>query len=163
MQVEKYLGNEDLLQEMSEKAYKKALEKYEPKKLFVQLLDVIYKQLNNIKIPTRKFKNYSDDEKLIRRGEIYYYLFFRGVYGGSLLISNNDYVEFLMMSVRDFKKAVDKKSKSGRCAPKVQSPRPRRFYRTPWRDRSKRPLHRVYQRRGDLVSMQRDIDRADRS
>jgi len=110
MQVEKYLGNEDLLQEMSEKAYKKALEKYEPKKLFVQLLDVIYKQLNNIKIPTRKFKNYSDDEKLIRRGEIYYYLFFRGVYGGSLLISDNDYVEFLMMSVRDFKKAVDKKS-----------------------------------------------------
>ena len=79
------------------------------KSSFVQLLDVIYKHLNNIKIPTRKFKNYSDDEKLIRRGEIYYYLFFRGVYGGSLLISDNDYVEFLLMSVRDFKKAVDKK------------------------------------------------------
>ena len=115
MQVEKYLGNEDLLQEMAEKAYKKALEKYEPKKLFVQLLDVIYKHLNNIKIPTRKFKNYSDDEKLIRRGEIYYYLFFRGVYGGSLLISDNDYVEFLLMSVRDFKKPLIKSQLPGHC------------------------------------------------
>ncbi|MBI5677225.1 MAG: glycosyltransferase family 1 protein [Planctomycetes bacterium] len=92
-QVKKYLANEELLQKMSERAYKKALEKYEPRKLFIQLLDVIYKQLSNNTISTRKFKGYSDDKKHIRRGEINYYLFFRGVKGGILLISNNNYVE----------------------------------------------------------------------
>lgn len=106
-QVKKYLENEDILQKMSERAYKKALEKYEPRKLFVQLLEVIYKQLSTNKISTRKFKGYSDDEKHIRRGEINYYLFFRGVKGGSLLISDNNYVEFLLKSIREFKKAVD--------------------------------------------------------
>ncbi len=108
-QVKKYLENEDILQKMSERAYKKALEKYEPRKLFIQLLDVIYKQLSNNTISTRKFKGYSDDKKHIRRGEINYYLFFRGVKGGILLISNNNYVEFLLKSIQEFKRAVDKK------------------------------------------------------
>jgi len=108
-QVKKYLANEELLQKMSERAYKKALEKYEPRKLFVQLLELIYKQLNTNKISTRKFKEYSDDKKHIRRGEINYYLFFRGVKGGILLISNHKYVEFLLKSIQEFKKAVDAK------------------------------------------------------
>lgn len=106
-QVKKYLENEDILQKMSDSAYKKALEKYEPRKLFIQLLDVIYKQLSNNTISTRKFKEYSDDKKHIRRGEINYYLFFRGIKGGILLISNNNYVEFLLKSIQEFKKAVD--------------------------------------------------------
>jgi len=106
-QVKKYLENEDLLQNMSERAYKKALEKYEPRKLFIELLEVIYTQLSKNKISTRKFKEYSDDEKFIRRGEIYYYLFFRGVKGGSLLLSDNNYVEYLMKSIQEFKKALD--------------------------------------------------------
>jgi tetratricopeptide (TPR) repeat protein len=109
VQVKKYLENEDLLQKMSERAYKKALEKYEPRKLFIELLEVIYKQLSNNTISTRKFKGYSDDKKHIRRGEINYYLFFRGVKGGILLISNNNYVEFLLKSIQEFKRAVDKK------------------------------------------------------
>lgn len=109
VQVKKYLENEDLLQNMSERAYKKSLEKYEPRKLFVQLLEVIYKQLSTNRISTRKFKEYSDDEKHIRRGEINYYLFFRGVKGGILLISNSNYVEFLLKSIQEFKRAVDKK------------------------------------------------------
>lgn len=102
-QVKKYLDNEELLQRMSEASYKKAIEEYEPRKLFKGLINLLYKLIENDSA-TRRFNMLSESERLIRRGEIYFFSFCRGVKGGSLL---NKYIDYLQKSIHEFKKSVE--------------------------------------------------------
>lgn len=102
-QVKKYLDDDELLQQMSERSYKKAMEEYEPRKLFKGLINLLYKLIENDSA-TRRFNTLSESERLIRRGEIYYFSFCRGVKGGSLL---NKYIDYLQKSIQEFKKSVE--------------------------------------------------------
>jgi len=99
-----YLENESLLQDMSEKIYAKVNETFESRKRFVELMRFV-DGLEKNKKPVRKSKDLSEEQKCVRRGEVYYYTFFRGVPSGHY-ITNQDTRKFLQLSIEEFKNAV---------------------------------------------------------
>ena len=100
-QVTKYLNDERTLQDMSNSSYEKATNNFEARKRFLGMLEFIQEQLRGKKF-TRKLNNLSENEKCIRRGEIYFYSYYR-----TKNYIANDNVKLLELSIREFRKAVD--------------------------------------------------------
>lgn len=101
-QIEKYLNNRELLQEMSDRVYQKTVDIYEAKQRFSGLIEFIGKFLGK-KRPARKMCHLTESEKLVRRGEVYYYSFFRANPKDFFVGMNSN---FLQLSIEEFKKAV---------------------------------------------------------
>lgn len=101
-QLRRYLENDNLLQQMSERVYKKALHEYEPRKLFTNLIHRLYKLIEDCPF-ARRINHLSVNERLIRSGEIYYFSFCRGLKGGNLI---NQHKDLLQKSIQDFRKSV---------------------------------------------------------
>ena len=102
-QVKRYLNDADRLQEISDRVYNKALHEFEPRGLFIKMLEKFYRDLENQKDLKRRFSNLTGSEKHIRRGEIYYFLFFECVNGRGWI---NNFKGLLQLSIDEFKKAV---------------------------------------------------------
>lgn len=100
-QIDKYLGNQELLQEMSDRVYSKVIREYEARRRFVRFLEFLDKTLKNRK-SLKKVNTFTEYEKHIRRGEIYFYSFFRAT-SYFIVNSGNKLIE---SSIEEFKKAV---------------------------------------------------------
>lgn len=96
-QIDKYLNNEDKLQEISDRVYKKVQKGFESRRLFSELMKCVDNLLNR-KRGYRRFCELDESEKSIRRGEIYYYSFFTG-------FINKDR-RYLQQSISEFEKAT---------------------------------------------------------
>lgn len=101
-QLRRYLKDDNLLQQMSERAYNKALYEYEPKSLFTNLIHRLYGLIEDYPFE-RRINHLSESERLIRRGEIYYCSFCRGLKRGSLI---NQYEDLLQKSILNFTKSI---------------------------------------------------------
>lgn len=101
-QINKYLSNEALLQEMSDRVYAKVIKEYEARKRFVWFLEFLDKILKSRK-SLKKVNTFTEYEKHIRRGEIYFYSFFRAT-SYFIVNSANKLIE---SGIEEFKKAVD--------------------------------------------------------
>jgi tetratricopeptide (TPR) repeat protein len=101
-QIDKYLGNQELLQEMSDRVYSKVIREYEARKRFVRFLEFLDKTLKSRK-SFKKVNTFTEYERYIRRGEIYFYSFFRAT-SYFIVNSGNKLIE---TSIEEFKKAVD--------------------------------------------------------
>ncbi len=102
-QIKKYLENKDLLQTMSNKVYKKALDSFDTGFFLKDLLDKARSSSN--KVSSRILNSMPQSEKHIRMGEMYYYSFFHAIRNNNLSIDK--YVDLLGKSIFEFKKAID--------------------------------------------------------
>ncbi|MCF6154444.1 MAG: hypothetical protein E3K36_04160 [Candidatus Brocadia sp.] len=100
-QIDKYLGNQALLQEMSDRVYSKVIREYEARKRFVWFLEFLDKTLKSRK-SLKKVNTFTEYERHIRRGEIYFYSFFRST-SYFIVNSGNKLIE---SCIEEFEKAV---------------------------------------------------------
>lgn len=103
-QIEKYLNNEKKLQAMSEKVRAGIVEKYESGKRFKELAGFVKEKLEGLQTQ-RRFNRLTKSEQCIRRGEIYYYTFFRSVASG-YRFKNMERQKFPALAVEEFRKAI---------------------------------------------------------
>ncbi|MDN3513520.1 MAG: glycosyltransferase [Candidatus Brocadia sp.] len=75
-QIDQYLQNEDTLQRMSSRFYQKTTQTFESRKRFLSFLDFLESKIKKTKF-TRGYNSLNEYEKCMRRGELYYYAFFR--------------------------------------------------------------------------------------
>lgn len=101
-QIDRYLGNQTLLQEMSDRVYAKVIKEYEARKRFVFFLEFLDKILKCRK-SFKKVNTFTEYERHIRRGETYFYSFFRAT-NYFIVNSGNKLME---SSIEEFKKAVN--------------------------------------------------------
>jgi tetratricopeptide (TPR) repeat protein len=101
-QVDRYLNDEGVLQDMSDRFYSKVIRDFESRKHFVKIVELADKTLKNKQI-IRKYNFLSEDERFIRRGEIYYFIYFRGVLDRHFI---NQDKKLLELSIEEFKKAI---------------------------------------------------------
>lgn len=104
--VERYLKDEDLLQKMSERAYKNVTDNFISESRFLKLLKVIERNLNQEKNIRRRAVSLGEYESAVRTGEIYFYAYFRTVSGGYFFTDKNTSL-FLGLSIDEFRKAVE--------------------------------------------------------
>jgi tetratricopeptide (TPR) repeat protein len=109
--IERYLKDVNTLQEMSTHFYRKVTKNFESRSRFLQLLELINKELDH-KTHLRKTTSIPEDERFILRGEYYYYSFFRFLEfkhyksaGRSIFMNIEN--ELLLLSIEEFKKAID--------------------------------------------------------
>lgn len=100
-QIDKYLDNEPLLQELSDNIYSKVTKEFESKKRFIQLLDFLQNLFKSRK-STKKASTPVDEKKHTSRGEIYFYSFFRT----TNYFIRKDSGKLLDLSIDEFKKAA---------------------------------------------------------
>ncbi len=100
-QIETYLSDEQALQDMSDRAHSKATGKFEASDRFSGLLSFIEEQLKGRDL-VRTFKDLSKHDKCMKRGEIYYYAFYRTP---TYIMDNRS--RMLELSIAEFQKAVD--------------------------------------------------------
>ncbi|MBE7445034.1 MAG: glycosyltransferase [Planctomycetia bacterium] len=100
-QVTKYLHDEQTLQDMSDRAYAKVTNNFEARNRFLGMLEFIEEQLR-CKTFTRKLQTLSENERCIRRGEIYFYAHYR-----TKNYIPNDNIKLLALSINEFRKAVN--------------------------------------------------------
>lgn len=101
-QIERFLNNENALQEMSDKFYEKITKDFEARKRFIETLKFAERCLKNKKLE-RRFNSYTKYEKCIRRGENYYYAYLGGSSGTFFM---NPGSKFLELSADEFKNAL---------------------------------------------------------
>lgn len=101
-QVESYLRDENRLQEMSDRFYSKVKEEFESRRHFMKIMALAERAIKGRKL-ARKYISIPEDEKFIRRGETYYFLFFRGVVDQCFMERGK---RFLELSVEAFNKAL---------------------------------------------------------
>jgi hypothetical protein len=102
-QIKRYLEDEDKLQDIADRVYKKSLEKFEPRPLFVKMLDFFYEKMDKRENFTRRINSLSDHEKHTRRGEIYYFAYFDGIRGLNWVNSSGNFLE---LSIKEFESAI---------------------------------------------------------
>lgn len=103
-QVEKYLKDEDVLQDISDRVYQRVTLKYEAKKQFLAMLGFLEEKLKSYegqKSP-RGSESLTESQRHIRNGEIYYYSYFRCT---SYFLMNTG-TKLLELAVEEFRKAV---------------------------------------------------------
>lgn len=100
-QIDRYLNDEKTLQEMSDRAYSKAVREFDAQKRFLDLFDFIACSLT-CRSGIRKYREFSESEKAIRRGENYYYANYTG--GPGVFFINMD-SRLLELSIEEFDKA----------------------------------------------------------
>jgi tetratricopeptide (TPR) repeat protein len=117
--IEQHLKDINTLQKMSDRFYTKITQNFESRSRFLQLLELINKELDH-KMHLRKTASISEDERFIRRGEYYYYSFFRfldfkhyrspgksRIPGKSKSIFMDKESKLLLLSIEEFKKAIN--------------------------------------------------------
>ncbi|MFQ5750724.1 MAG: glycosyltransferase [bacterium] len=101
-QVQKYLQNEHTLQEMSDRFHQKVKKEFESRKHFVKLIELADRALNSKKID-RKLSTLHEIEKIMRRGEVYYFSYHRTGTDGHFPEQGT---KFLTLSIEKFKKVM---------------------------------------------------------
>ena len=105
--VEYYLKNDALLQEMSDRVYKKGKRDFESKSRNLKLLEIIERKYKGKKT-VRGVDSLCLTERHIRTGEIYFYAYCRGaVEGFGYWFADKNTSAFLGSSVEEFTKAVN--------------------------------------------------------
>ncbi len=105
-QVAWYIENRDHLQGMSDRVYAKVIDRFEARKRFTALLDfvgeIIARRTGGF---VRPFKGFSKAVQCGKRGEVYYYQYFKGVSGEGFLNINKSAV--LELGVDQLRKALE--------------------------------------------------------
>ena len=95
----------DLLEGMSKSVYKKVTVTFKARGRFANLINFIDTKLSD-KIKKRSINDLTAGEKAIRRGEIYYYTYFRSAAPG-YRFARKEYKEMLILAINEFRIAVD--------------------------------------------------------
>ncbi len=102
-QIDTYLGDEEALQNMSDRFHEKVENTFEARTRFLELLELAQSKLKG-KTGERKFNSLREEEKYIRRGEMYYYSHFAGAPGVFFLSAGSKLLE---SSIECFSKAIE--------------------------------------------------------
>ncbi|MBI5741872.1 MAG: tetratricopeptide repeat protein [Nitrospirae bacterium] len=111
-QTENFLKDIDVLQKMSDKVRNKAKGHYTSGRRFSALAEGIGEMTGEKGVGHRKFGLLPESERHIRRGEVFYYTFFRSVAAG-YRFKNIEQRKFLALAVEEFEKAVAMERSAG--------------------------------------------------
>jgi tetratricopeptide (TPR) repeat protein len=103
--IDQFLKDEETLQKMSDNVYKKAMKKFESKKRFFWLIRFAQEKLDSKKF-VRKKGGFSVQEKHIRRGEVYYYAYFRSIRTSDIFVDHRP-EKYARLCIEEFEKAVN--------------------------------------------------------
>ena len=103
--VEFFLNNPTLLQEMSDRVYAKVVKEFEARSRFLQLLEIVKKNINSRDIRSVRANALSEYDKCIRAGEVYFYAYFRTV-AGAHFFKNRETKKYFHLIVDSFSRAI---------------------------------------------------------
>ncbi|MBI5741874.1 MAG: hypothetical protein HZA16_14315 [Nitrospirae bacterium] len=96
------LQDKGRLQSISDRFHAKIKKEFESRTHIIKLIDLAERALRGRKLE-RKYSRIPEHEQMVRRGELYYFLYFRGVKDGFIQKAGHDFLE---RSMKDFRRAI---------------------------------------------------------
>ncbi|MBI5409051.1 MAG: glycosyltransferase family 1 protein, partial [Nitrospirae bacterium] len=104
--LEYYLKNEELLQDISDRAYAKVVNEFGSKARFIKILEIIEENLKSKQSAKNgKADSRPEFDRRITNGEVYFYAYFRSIAEAYFFTEKNT-GRILQLSINEFKEAV---------------------------------------------------------